>query len=114
MRGLPFLGLSDGGVVLVGRGHVRRIPLARAQSLVQVGPQSLDIFEPDRQAHQVVVAVLRQQTDREGMRVGQSCSIRQIRGESTSQVDGAEVGIVAGQGGFHAAHSTLLLTKETR
>jgi acetyl-CoA acetyltransferase len=40
--------------------------------------------------------------------------IRQIRGESTSQVDGAEVGIVAGQGGFHAAHSTLLLTKETR
>ena len=40
--------------------------------------------------------------------------IRQIRGESTSQVDDAEVCIVAGQGGFHAAHSTLLLTKETR
>ena len=40
--------------------------------------------------------------------------IRQIRGESTSQVDDAEVCIVAGQGGFHAAHSTVLLTKETR
>jgi hypothetical protein len=37
---------------------------------------------------------------------------RQIRGESTSQVEGAKVCIVAGQGGFHAAHSTLLLTKE--
>jgi acetyl-CoA acetyltransferase len=37
--------------------------------------------------------------------------VRQIRGESTSQVPGAEVCIVAGQGGFHAAHSTLLLTK---
>jgi acetyl-CoA acetyltransferase len=37
--------------------------------------------------------------------------VRQIRGESTSQVDDAEVCIVAGQGGFHAAHSTLLLTK---
>jgi len=40
--------------------------------------------------------------------------VRQIRGESTSQVDDAEVCIVAGQGGFHAAHSTVLLTKETR
>jgi len=38
--------------------------------------------------------------------------VRQVRGESTSQVDGAEVCVVAGQGGFHAAHSTLLLTKE--
>jgi acetyl-CoA acetyltransferase len=37
--------------------------------------------------------------------------VRQIRGESRSQVDGAEVCIVAGQGGFHAAHSTVLLTK---
>ncbi len=37
--------------------------------------------------------------------------VRQIRGSSTSQVDGAEICIVAGQGGFHAAHSTLLLTK---
>ncbi|MGH2728195.1 MAG: thiolase C-terminal domain-containing protein [Actinomycetota bacterium] len=37
--------------------------------------------------------------------------VRQIRGESTSQVADAEVCIVAGQGGFHAAHSTLLLTK---
>ena len=36
---------------------------------------------------------------------------RQIRGESTSQVDRAEVCAVAGQGGFHAAHSTVLLTK---
>jgi len=39
--------------------------------------------------------------------------VRQIRGESTSQVADAEVGVVAGQGGFHAAHSTLLLTKGT-
>jgi acetyl-CoA acetyltransferase len=37
--------------------------------------------------------------------------VRQVRGESTSQVDGGEVCIVAGQGGFHAAHSTVLLTK---
>ncbi|MEX2555299.1 MAG: thiolase family protein [Actinomycetota bacterium] len=37
--------------------------------------------------------------------------VRQIRGESTSQVDDAEVCVVAGQGGFHAAHATLLLTK---
>jgi acetyl-CoA acetyltransferase len=38
--------------------------------------------------------------------------VRQIRGSSTSQVEGAGVCIVAGQGGFHAAHSTALLTKE--
>ena len=37
--------------------------------------------------------------------------VRQIRGSSTSQVPDAEVCIVAGQGGFHAAHSTLLLTR---
>jgi acetyl-CoA acetyltransferase len=37
--------------------------------------------------------------------------VRQIRGDSTSQVDGVDVCVVAGQGGFHAAHSTLLLTK---
>ena len=37
--------------------------------------------------------------------------VRQIRGSSTSQVDDAEVCVVAGQGGFHAAHSTVLLTK---
>jgi acetyl-CoA acetyltransferase len=37
---------------------------------------------------------------------------RQIRGESTSQVDDAKVCVVAGQGGFHSAHSTVLLTKE--
>ncbi len=37
--------------------------------------------------------------------------VRQIRGSSTSQVKDAEVCIVAGQGGFHAAHSTVLLTK---
>jgi acetyl-CoA acetyltransferase len=37
--------------------------------------------------------------------------VRQIRGSSTSQVEGAEVCVVAGQGGFHAAHSTLVLTR---
>lgn len=37
--------------------------------------------------------------------------VRQTRGESTSQVADAEVCIVAGQGGFHAAHSTMLLTR---
>ena len=40
--------------------------------------------------------------------------VRQIRGESTSQVADANVCVVAGQGGFHAAHSTLLLTKDGR
>lgn len=40
--------------------------------------------------------------------------VRQIRGESTSQVSGAETCIVAGHGGFQAAHATLLLTKGTR
>jgi len=36
--------------------------------------------------------------------------VRQIRGESTSQVDGAEVCVVSGHGGFQVAHSTLVLT----
>jgi acetyl-CoA acetyltransferase len=40
--------------------------------------------------------------------------VRQVRGESTSQVPSVEVCIVAGQGGFHAAHSTLLLTTGVR
>ena len=38
--------------------------------------------------------------------------VRQIRGESTSQVEGAEVCAVSGHGGFQAAHATLVLTKE--
>ena len=38
--------------------------------------------------------------------------VRQIRGESTSQVQGAEVCAVSGHGGFQAAHATLVLTKE--
>jgi acetyl-CoA acetyltransferase len=38
--------------------------------------------------------------------------VRQIRGESTSQVDDAEVCVVSGHGGFQAAHATLVLTKE--
>ncbi|MGZ4120603.1 MAG: thiolase C-terminal domain-containing protein [Actinomycetota bacterium] len=37
---------------------------------------------------------------------------RQIRGESTSQVDGCEVVIASGHGGLQAAHATLILTKE--
>jgi acetyl-CoA acetyltransferase len=40
--------------------------------------------------------------------------VRQVRGESTSQVPGAEVCIVAGQGGFHATHATAILTKDPR
>lgn len=39
---------------------------------------------------------------------------RQIRGDSTSQVAGAEVCIVSGHGGFQAAHGTLILAKEAR
>jgi acetyl-CoA acetyltransferase len=37
---------------------------------------------------------------------------RQMRGTSTSQVDGAEVCVVSGHGGFQAAHATLVLTKD--
>ncbi|HEX9774137.1 MAG TPA: thiolase family protein [Actinomycetota bacterium] len=37
--------------------------------------------------------------------------VRQVRGESTSQVDGAEVCVVTGHGGFQAAHATLVLTR---
>jgi acetyl-CoA acetyltransferase len=37
---------------------------------------------------------------------------RQMRGDSTSPVPGASVCAVAGHGGFHASHATLLLTKE--
>ena len=39
-------------------------------------------------------------------------AVRQVRGESTSQVDGCEVAIVSGHGGFQAAHATLILTKD--
>jgi acetyl-CoA acetyltransferase len=37
---------------------------------------------------------------------------RQIRGDSTSQVEGARVCVVSGHGGFQAAHATLVLTGE--
>lgn len=40
--------------------------------------------------------------------------VRQVRGESTSQVETAEICVVAGQGGFHAAHSTLVLATGVR
>jgi acetyl-CoA acetyltransferase len=40
--------------------------------------------------------------------------VRQIRGASTSQVEGAEVCVVAGHGGFQVAHATLVLTGEGR
>lgn len=40
--------------------------------------------------------------------------VRQIRGESTAQVDGAEVGLVTGHGGFQVAHGTLILSSEVR
>jgi hypothetical protein len=36
--------------------------------------------------------------------------VRQIRGESTSQVETAGVCVVSGHGGFQVAHSTLVLT----
>lgn len=38
--------------------------------------------------------------------------VRQIRGESSSQVSDAEVSLIAGQGGFHASHATLVLSKD--
>src|SRR5438445_386587 len=38
--------------------------------------------------------------------------VGQIRGESTSQVEGAEVCVVSGHGGFQAAHATPVLSKE--
>ncbi|MFN2544019.1 MAG: thiolase family protein [Actinomycetota bacterium] len=37
---------------------------------------------------------------------------RQTRGESTAQVQGAEVSVAAGHGGFQAAHATLVLTRD--
>jgi acetyl-CoA acetyltransferase len=40
--------------------------------------------------------------------------VRQIRGESTSHVDGAEIGLVTGHGGFQVAHATLLLAKDVQ
>lgn len=40
--------------------------------------------------------------------------VRQIRGTSTSQVEGAEVCIVSGHGGFQVAHATLILTGDAR
>jgi acetyl-CoA acetyltransferase len=40
--------------------------------------------------------------------------VRQIRGSSTSQVEGAEVCVVSGHGGFQVAHGTLVLTSEVR
>jgi acetyl-CoA acetyltransferase len=40
--------------------------------------------------------------------------VRQVRGESTSQVEGAKVCVVSGHGGFQVAHATLLLTKDAR
>lgn len=36
---------------------------------------------------------------------------RQIRGESTSQVDGCEIVACSGHGGFQAAHATLILSR---
>ncbi len=39
--------------------------------------------------------------------------VRQVRGESTSQVDNASVCVVSGHGGFQASHATLLLTEAT-
>ena len=38
----------------------------------------------------------------------------EIRGESTSHVDGAEIGLVTGHGGFQVAHATLLLAKNVQ
>jgi acetyl-CoA acetyltransferase len=41
-------------------------------------------------------------------------AVRQVRGTSTSQVEGAEVAVASGHGGFQAAHGTLILTRKPR
>lgn len=41
-------------------------------------------------------------------------AVRQLRGESTSQVHGCAVAVVSGHGGFQASHATLVLANEVR